>query len=107
MISEPRFLDALESIQGRSQWHLKLFRNVDILHQQVLQNSAVVQQLLTDIKSNTGEGAKSIKKKMVSAIREEEAAITDNCTQAVHERLFAHADDVELGDGEGFGADLS
>jgi len=103
MISEPRFLDALEHIQGQSQWHLKLFRNVDVLHQQVVQNSAVVQQLLTDIKSNTGEGAKSIKKKMVSAIREEEATITDHCTKEVHERLFAHADDVELGtlNGEG------
>ncbi len=103
MLSEPRFLDVLEKIQGRSQWQLKLFRNVDVLHQQLVENSAAVQQLLTDIKSNPGGGAQSIKKKMVSAIREEEAAITDNCTKDVHERLFAHADDVELGvlNGEG------
>ena len=83
MISDPRLLDVLENIEGRSQWHLKLFRNIDVLHQQVVQNSGVVKQLLTDIKSNKGEGAKSIKKKMVAAIREEEATITDNCTKEV------------------------
>ena len=39
---------------------------------------------------------------MVETIHQEEAAWTDNCTNAVHEQLFTRADDVELGtlDGE-------
>ncbi len=97
MFSEISYLEALEKVQGRSQWHLKLYRNVEVLHQQVVENSTAVQQLMADIKSKPKEGAHSIKKKMVSTIREEEAAMTDNCTKDVHERLFVHAEDVELG----------
>ncbi|MCH8961690.1 MAG: GvpL/GvpF family gas vesicle protein [Bacteroidetes bacterium] len=97
MLSEISYLEALEKIQGRSQWHLKLYRNIEVLHQQVVENSPAVQQLMADIKSKSKEGANSIKKKMVSTIREEEAAMTDNCTKDVHERLFVHAEDVELG----------
>ena len=97
MLSEISYLDALDKIQGRSQWHLKLYRNVEVLHQQVVENSTAVQQLMTDIKSQPKAGAHSIKKQMVSTIREEEAAMTDNCTKDVHERLYVHAEDVELG----------
>jgi len=97
MLSEISYLEALEKIKGRSQWHLKLFRNVEVLHQQVVENSTAVQQLMAEIKSKPKEGPHSIKKKMVSTIREEEAAMTDNCTKEVHERLFVHAEDVELG----------
>ena len=96
MISQISYLDALEKIQGRSQWRLKLYRNVEVLHQQVVENSMAVQQLMADIKSKP-KGAHSIKKKMVSTIREEEASMTDECTKDVHERLYVHAADVELG----------
>jgi F0F1-type ATP synthase alpha subunit len=50
MLSEISYLEALEKIQGRSQWHLKLYRNVEVLHQQVVENSAAVQQLMADIR---------------------------------------------------------
>lgn len=97
MLSEISYLDALEKIQGRSQWRIRVFRDVDVLHQQVVEKSPAVQRLMTDIKSQPKGGAQSIKKQMVSTIREEEAAFTDQCTGQVHDRLFSLSDDVELG----------
>ncbi len=91
------YLDALQRIQDRNQWHVRLYRNVDVLHQHVVENSEAVQQLMADIKSKARKGGQSIKKQMVETIHQEEAAWTDSCTNAVHEQLFSRADDVELG----------
>lgn len=101
MLSEISYLEALEKIQGRSQWRVRLYRNVEALHQQVVEKSEAVKNLMAEIKSNPRGGAQSIKKQMVSTIHEEEASITDNCTKEVHERLFALSDDLELGVLEG------
>lgn len=102
LFAEINYEDALAKVQDRSQIRVKLYRNVDVLHQQVVENSDAVQKLMADIKSKPKGGAHSIKKQMVSTIHEEEASLTDECTKDVHERLFGHADDVELGilDGE-------
>ena len=97
LFSEINYQDALEKIQGRVQWRVRLYRDVDVLHQQVVENSEAVRKLMADIKSKPKGGAHSIKKQMVSTIHEEEASLTDECTRDVHEKLFDHADDVELG----------
>ena len=103
LFAEIDYVDAMEKIKGCTQFRVRLYRNVDVLHQQVVENSAAVQQLMADIKSKPKGGSQSIKKKMVATIHEEEAAMTDNCTKDVHERLFGHAGDVELGALDGSG----
>lgn len=97
MLSEVGYMDALERIQGKHQWSLKLFRNVDTLHQRVVEHSPAVQELMDEIKRKK-RGSRSLKKQMVTTIQEEIAQVTDDSTKDIHERLFVYAEDVILGD---------
>ena len=70
LFSEINYQDAIEKIQGRVQWRVRLYRDVDVLHQQVVENSEAVRKLMADIKSKPKGGAHSIKKQMVSTIHD-------------------------------------
>ncbi len=96
MLADVHRIDALERVQGRSEWTIALHRNRETLHQRVVENSDAVQSLMAEIRSTPKGGASSIKKKMVVAIQEEMAMVTDQSISAVHDRLLDLSDDATL-----------
>jgi hypothetical protein len=92
----PRLVDALERLEGKAEWGVKVFVDRTKLEAAVVEGSEELRALRTEVAA-LPEGEAYMKHKRLDALRREQADdLSDRCADRVHERVAARADEAVL-----------
>ena len=89
-------LDGLARLEGRQEWAVKVYYNVEILTRKVEETSDRVKELKAKVAQESRGVAYFLKKKLEQVIAEEMERICDEIAQHSHDRLAGHTEDTRV-----------